>query len=181
MPVYTVHEPPVRTPGALADPARFAFVRDGFYWWAFLLTPLWMLWRRLWLVLVLYLVVSIGIETTMRIFDASGGMILFVAVLISLLAGLEASSLQRFTLKRRGWKNVGVVSGSDLEDAEHRFFAAWVGNAPPQASPPPSAPPTTTLPTTPMAPYLALQRTPPQHTPYSSGVIGLFPEPGVER
>jgi hypothetical protein len=181
MPVYTVHEPPVRTPGALADPARFAFVRDGFYAWAFLLTPLWMLWRRLWLVLVLYLVVSIGIETTMRIFGASGGMISLVAVLISLLAGLEAGTLQRFTLKRRGWKNVGVVSGSDLEDAEHRFFAAWVGNAPAPASPPPSAPSPTTPPTTSMAPYLAMPKTQPRDTPYSSDVIGLFPEPGARR
>jgi hypothetical protein len=177
MPVYTVYEPPVRTPGALADPARFAFVRDGFYWWAFLLTPLWMLWRRLWLVLVLYLVISIGIETTMRIFGASGGMISLVAVLISLLVGLEAGTLQRFTLKRRGWKSVGVVSGSDLEDAEHRFFAVWVRNVPAQTPTPPSAPP----PTTSMAPYLALQRTQPQQTPYSPGVIGLFPEPGAQR
>ena len=175
MPVYTVHEPPVRTPGALADPARFAFVRDGFYWWAFLLTPLWMLWRRLLLVFVLYVVVSIGIETAMRIYGASSGMISLVAVLISLLVGLEAGTLQRFTLQRRGWRNVGVVSGSDLEDAEHRFFAAWVREPPPGI--PPSAPP----PTTPMAPYLAMPATQPQRTPYSSGVIGLFPEPGAPR
>jgi Protein of unknown function (DUF2628) len=177
MPVFTVHEPPVRTAGALADPTRFVFVRDGFYWWAFLLTPLWMLWRRLWLVFVLYLVLSIGIETATRIYGASGGMISLVAVLISFLVGLEAGTLRRFTLKRRGWKNVGVVSGSDLEDAEHRFFAAWVGNAKPEADTPPAATP----PTTPMASYLALSRTPPQHTPYSSGVIGLFPEPGAQR
>jgi hypothetical protein len=180
MPVYTVHEPPVRAPGALADPARFAFVRDGFYWWAFLLTPLWMLWRRLWLVLVLYLVISIGIEAAMRVYGASGGMISLVAALIALLAGLEAGTLQRFTLKRRGWKNVGVVSGSDLEDAEHRFFADWVRRAP-QVSVPPAVPPPTSPPTTPMAPYLALSRTPPRDTPYSSGVIGLFPEPGAQR
>src|ERR1700723_4138992 len=101
MSVYTVHEPPVRTPGALADPARFAFVCDGFYWWALLLTPLWMLWRRVWLVFVLYVVVSIGIEMGMRIYGASGGMISLAAVLISFLAGLEAGTLQRFTLKRR--------------------------------------------------------------------------------
>jgi hypothetical protein len=177
MAVYTVHEPPVRTPGAEADPARFAFVRDGFYWWAFLLTPLWMLWRRLWLVLALYVVVSIGIEVTMRIFGASGGLISLVAVLISLLVGLEAGTLQRFTLKRRGWKNVGVVSGGDLEDAEHRFFAAWVREVPPQIGAPPSTP----CPTTPMAPYLAMPSTQQQRTPHSSGVIGLFPEPGAQR
>jgi Protein of unknown function (DUF2628) len=177
MPVYTVHEPPVREAGALADPARFAFVRDGFYWWAFLLTPLWMLWRRLWLVFVLYVVLSIGIETGMRIYGATGGMISLVAALISLLVGLEAGSLRRFTLKRRGWKNVGVVSASDLEDAEHRFFAAWVKGVKPQADTPPAAPP----PTTSIAPYLSLSKMPLPQAPHSSGVIGLFPEPGAQR
>ena len=52
MSVYTVHEPPLRAAEASPDPERFVFVRDGFYFWAFLLTPLWMLWHRLWLVLV---------------------------------------------------------------------------------------------------------------------------------
>jgi hypothetical protein len=133
-----------------------------------------MLWRRLWLVLVLYLVFSIGIESALRIYGASGGMISLVAVLISLLVGLEAGSLRRFTLKRRGWKNVGVVSGSDLEDAEHRFFAAWVNGRQPPANPPPAKTP-------PPAPYLSLARMPRQPTPYSSGVVGLFPEPGAQR
>ena len=52
------------------------------------------------------------------------------ALLISLLVGIEAGTLRRFTLARRGWKNVGVVSGYDLEDAERRFFAAWDHAAP---------------------------------------------------
>jgi hypothetical protein len=183
MRVYTVHEPPVRAAGAVADPARFVFVRDGFYWWAFLLTPLWMLWRRLWLVFVLYLVFSIGIETAMGIYGASAGMTSLVAALISLLVGLEAGTLRRFTLKRRGWRNV-----SDLEDAEHRFFAAWVNGAKPQANTPPAAPPpaspATPL-TTAMASYMppvsALTRTLRQPAADSSGVIGLFPEPGAQR
>jgi hypothetical protein len=188
MRVYTVHEPPVRAAGALADPARFIFVRDGFYWWAFLLTPLWLLWRRLWLVFVLYLVVSIGIETAMRIYGASAGMVSLVTALISLLVGLEAATLRRFTLNRRGWKNVGVVSGGDLEDAEYRFFAAWVGGTKPQANPPPAAPPpapSATPLTTAMASYMppvsTLTRTLTQPAADSSGVVGLFPEPGARR
>ena len=56
MTVYTVHEPPPREGEADDRPDRFVFVRDGFYFWAFLLGPLWMLWRRLWLVLLLYVV-----------------------------------------------------------------------------------------------------------------------------
>src|SRR5687768_3953512 len=55
MAVYTVHEPPHEDP-AEADTDQFVFVRDGFYFWAFLFGPLWMIWRRLWLVLLLYLI-----------------------------------------------------------------------------------------------------------------------------
>ena len=52
MPTYTVHEPPPRKNESVAAPERFVFVRDGFYFWAFVLAPLWLLVRRLWLALV---------------------------------------------------------------------------------------------------------------------------------
>src|SRR5882757_8578104 len=51
MAIYTVHEPPLKGDQTQPDPERFAFVRDGFSFWAYLLTPLWMLRHRLWLVL----------------------------------------------------------------------------------------------------------------------------------
>ena len=53
MTVFTVHEPPPRKNEETASPVRFAFVRDGFYFWAFLLGPVWMLCHRLWLVLLI--------------------------------------------------------------------------------------------------------------------------------
>src|SRR5262249_21702267 len=49
MAVYPVHQPPLRADDAAADPDRFIFVRDGFYGWALLFGPLWMLRHRLWL------------------------------------------------------------------------------------------------------------------------------------
>ena len=58
MPTFTVHEPPPRKGESAADPTRFVFVRDGFYFWAFLLAPLWLLLHRLWLALTIYVVVS---------------------------------------------------------------------------------------------------------------------------
>jgi hypothetical protein len=174
MPVCTVHEPPLRTAGALAEAERFVFVRDGFYWWAFLLTPLWMLWHRLWLVLLIYAVSSAVIDTAMRVIGAPASAIALTDILISFLIGLEASTLLRFTLRRRGWQNIGVVSGDDLEDAERRFFDAWVrrgaapGVAPGVASSTgPSAPPSPAPPRSPAG--------------EASGVIGLFPEPGAQR
>jgi len=39
MTTFTIHEPPPRKNEETASPVRFAFVRDGFYFWAFLLGP----------------------------------------------------------------------------------------------------------------------------------------------
>ncbi len=163
MPVYTVHEPPQRSASALADAERFVFVRDGFYWWAFLLTPFWMLRHRLWLVLVIYLVATAVLDVLLRGLGGSAFLIALVGILISLLIGFEASTLRRFALGRRGWRNVGVVAGDRLEDAEQRFFEAWVDDAPGGRSAAPTPPP------------------PSSAAPEAPGVIGLFPEPGAQR
>jgi len=162
MPVFTVHEPPLRATADLPDPERFVFVRDGVYVWAFLLTPLWMLWRGLWLVFLLYAVFAVAVEFAMHYAGFGTGSIVLVQLLISLLVAVEAASLRRFSLGRRGWKNIGVVSGDDLEDAERRFYDAWVRAAPAEREPPPSAP----------APA------PPAQSP---DIIGLFPEAGGGR
>ena len=170
MSVYTVHEPPPRTADTSADAERFIFVRDGFYWWAFLLTPLWMLRHRLWLVFAIYLVATAALDTAMQSVGLSAFAIAMIGILFSLLIGFEAGTLRRFALRRRRWKNVGVVSGDDLEDAERRFFDAWLRNRAPRGalpgagtpSPPPAAPGS-------------------PGSPGASGVIGRFPEPGVQR
>jgi hypothetical protein len=170
MSVYTVHQPPERSAGVLPDAERIAFVRDGFSFWAFLFAPLWMVWHRMWLVLAGYVVVLGAIETPMVILGASATALAVVGLFIALLVGLEASTLRRLTLRFRGWRNLGVVSGDDVEDAERRFFDAWLrrtaaqrdGNA---AKPPPLPPSTPNSPRPPQMP----------------DVIGLFPEPGANR
>jgi Protein of unknown function (DUF2628) len=170
MSVYTVHEPPLRTADSRPDPERFVFVRDGFYFWAFLFGPLWMLWRRLWLVLAAYLAILLAIQGTAMIAGTSFLAPMAIAVLMSLLVGLEAGSLRRFTLWRRGFRNVGVVSGEDSEDAERRFFDTWLRGAPSKSEVVPPAPP------------LPLVQPPPlPRAPQSPDVIGLFPQPGANR
>lgn len=170
MPIYTVHEPPVRTADPLPDAERIVFVRDGFSFWAFLLAPLWMLWHRMWLVLAGYVVVAAALETPLTIFGGSQAAASVVGLFIALLVGLEASTLRRFTLRRRGWKNVGIVSGDDAEDAERRFFDAWLRQIPSQPA---------VNAATPAAPPGSAAAMPPgSQTP---DVIGLFPEPGAHR
>jgi hypothetical protein len=168
MAVYTVHEPPLLRGTFAPDPERFVFVRDGFYFWAFLLTPLWLIWNRLWLVLLIYLVVIVGVGQAMHAAGVDPGARLLVLVLVSFLIGLEAGTLRRFTLARRGFRNVGLASGSNMETAERRFFDDWTaaGQDKPSGSAGHRAP------ALPPSPPPAFQ-TPP--------IVGLFPEPGTSR
>jgi hypothetical protein len=164
MAVYTVHEPPPRKDEASANPERFAFVRDGFHFWAFLLGPLWMLWRRLWLVTLLYLVAVTAMELGLWALGATQTVGFVVGFLLALLIGFEAGTLQRWTLSRRGWRNIGVVVGEDRESAERHFFAAWT----PQV--------------TRQAPVAALPQSPGRFPRTGDNqIVGLFPRPGAPR
>jgi len=165
MPTFTVHAPPVRS-GQSADPERFVFVRDGFYFWAFALAPAWMLVHRLWLALTAYIVLYalIGIVSYIAGVPHVAGYV--VSLLIAVLTGFEAPTLWRWTLSRRGFAFAGLAVGDDIEEAERRFFASWIARKPQE--PPPE---TQTKFATPV------WRGPPS----PSDVIGLFPEPGGKR
>jgi hypothetical protein len=164
MKIFTVHQPPERWREARRGPERFAFVRDGFHFWAFLLAPLWMLWRRLFLVFVAYVVLLILLNVALFFAGASGGAVFATHLLLAFLVGLEAASLRRWTLRRRGWGEVGVVSADDREAAERRFFDRWDGELDPVRSAPPS------------------QAFPAMRRPAAaSDALGLFPEPGTPR
>ena len=164
MAVYTVHEPLPKRDEASADPERFAFVRDGFYFWAFVLGPIWMLWRRLWLVTLLYFALTAGLQLALWALEASGSVKFLLHFLLALLIGIEAGTLRRWTLTRRGWKNLGVVVGDDVETAERRFFAAWTPRMPPVAM------------------TAAASQAPIGFPRADDGqIVGLFPQPGAPR
>ena len=163
MPTYTVHEPPPRKYESAPNPERFAFVRDGFHFWAFLLPPLWFIVKRLWLALIIYLVVSVALEFGMSWAKVPSWARFTAEIMLALVIGFEAATIQRWTLQRRKWKTLGFVVAEDEELAERRFFAAWAHDASVRPSEP--------------APVYSppVRRGPPS----PSDVIGLFPEPGA--
>ena len=165
MPTFTVHAPPRRDGEAPASPERFAFVRDGFHGWAFLLAPLWLIARRQWLALVLYVAVSAVVGSVLVLLGASASAQGIAAFCIALLIGFEASTIRRWTLTRRGWATLGFVVGEDQDVAERRFFTQWAA----RGASLPEAPATATA--------TPVRRGPPT----GRDVIGLFPEPGQNR
>ena len=174
MPVYTVHAPEPNNSGIRAAD-RFAFVRDGFHFRAFLFGPLWLVWHRLWLALIGWIVVVGALDLAMRRLGASPTATFAADLLVALLMGFEAASLARWTLSRRNWRQIDIVVADDEESAERRFFDRWAAEqsglrndqpAVDRGGPPPTR----------EVPGQAFSK-PPQ----PDEIIGLFPEPGALR
>jgi Protein of unknown function (DUF2628) len=177
MPVYTVHAPAADGGEAGRAADRFVFVRDGFSFWALLFGPLWLLWHRLWLALIGYIAVTVGVAVALALLHAGAGTRFTVMLLIALLMGLEAASLRRWTMSRRKWRQLDVVVADDEETAERRFFDRWTAqrrilsndqSAIDRGAPPPTRD----------VPGQSFSR--PPSSPHSD-IIGLFPQPGGSR
>ena len=119
MRAYSVHAPPDEPLAA----ERFAFVKDGFSWPALLMPILWILWHRMWLTLMGFVIFVLLLAWTERLTGEDVATV--VAVLGTLLFALEANNIRRLSLARRGWREVGGAVGRDLEEAEIRFFGDW--------------------------------------------------------
>jgi hypothetical protein len=176
MPVYTVHAPTARG-AAVAATDKFTFVRDGFHFWAALLGIVWLAWHRLWLALIGWIVLMAVIDVAMVRFGVGDAAILLVDILLALLLGFEAASLERWTLSRRNWSQLDIVMADDAEAAERRFFDRWTAKQRALSNDQPAVdrggpPPTREIPGQPFS------RPPPLP---QSEIIGLFPEPGASR
>ena len=178
MPVYTVHAPTAHAADFRATD-KFVFVRDGFHFWAMVLGPLWLLSKRLWLALVAWLIVVLGLEVAVASLGGGRPGVAVVGIILAILTGLEASTLRRWTYARRKWRQLDVVVADDEETAERRFFDRWTSadgkrwtgfdsHSVDRGGPPPTRD----------VPGQRFSEPPPLP---QGGIIGLFPEPGGSR
>ena len=178
MPVYTVHAPSAHAADLRATD-KFVFVRDGFHFWAMVLGPLWLIWKRLWLALIGWFILVAALEVAVARLGGGRPAVAAVGLIIAVLMGLEASTLQRWTFSRRKWRQLDVVVADDEESAERRFFdrwtngggKRWTGYEPlsvDRGGPPPTRD----------VPGQRFSEPPPLP---QGGIIGLFPEPGGSR
>jgi hypothetical protein len=164
MPAFAILEPPAYQHTGIEHADRFIFLPERFSLGAFVFGPWWMIWRRLWVVLIVYLVGVGLIGYGLRLLGIGWFAVAIVFGLIHLLVGLDATSLVRWTRVRHGWRECGIVIADDLDMAERRFFDNRMApRTPAQPSSVPAA-----------GPLAAAQTSHPD-------IIGLFPEPGGGR
>jgi hypothetical protein len=182
MAIFTVLAPPAGDGDAATDPMKTVFVKDGFSWPALFFAVIWMIYRRMWLVLVLY--VAVGLAAAFVAQRTGGDVAGFALVLAHVLFALEANNLRRWTLERRGFRLVGVVEGRNIEEAEVRYFASLDGGdavaaAPPTPPTPPTSPAPPARPTPPPMPGVLYRPDPVRPSAEAGDVVGLFPAPAT--
>lgn len=154
---YVIFEPP----GA-SQPEDAVFVRDGFHWLAFIVPFIWFLWYRLWIEAGLVFAAMVGLSALEQV-DGMQGIVPAISLLLSLGLGFEAPAMRMAALRRRGWRERGVVEADGCDEAAIRHLADADTDMPAPAPYPPSATP---APTT---------------SPRRSGAVpalGLFSYPG---
>ena len=175
MPVYTVHAP-VTNGADLTATDKFAFVRDGFHFWAAVAGVIWLAWHRLWLALLGCIVLMLAVNAGLGALGVGSRAMLLINVVLALLLGFEAASVRRWTLSRRRWRMLDVVVADDEESAERRFFDRWTARnrvtndsySVDRGGPPPTR----------SVAGQPFSKPPPIP---QGGIIGLFPEPGGSR
>ena len=124
MPVFTVHAP-VDGGADLTATDKFKFVRDGFHFWAMIFGPLWLLWNRLWLALIGYLIFVAAFNAGLSSLGVGRPSIFFADLIVALLMGLEAA---RGALERLGG---GMqIAGTVIDDGDAHLDPPGSGNKP---------------------------------------------------
>ncbi|MFN3230738.1 MAG: DUF2628 domain-containing protein [Alphaproteobacteria bacterium] len=114
--IYTVHEK-----GGLEG--QVEFVPEGFSILALIFSFLWLFWYRLWLPGLVVLALSVALiaaPDALGLSQMTGGLLRSV---LAIAVALFAFDLRRAGLEARGFQEVGVTTGSSLEEAELRYFA----------------------------------------------------------
>jgi hypothetical protein len=123
---FTVHEPPNPPADRVERAERLVFVKDGFSFAALLFGPLWLLFNRMWAALLAYLVVALALGTLLELLKVPSVWASLTGIALNLIVALEADSIRRWTLGRRGWQLIGSVVGRSTAECERRFFETWL-------------------------------------------------------
>jgi len=103
--------------GALASVSlpEVIVIQDRFSWSAAFLTPVWVLYHRMWPEALIWLVAMIFIGLVERVL---GDVVFWFYVLLVLWVGLEAANLRVRALQRKGYQLRGTIVASSPDLAE---------------------------------------------------------------
>jgi Protein of unknown function (DUF2628) len=142
---FSVHEAPHPAADRIDRAEALEFVPDGFLKKAFLLPPLWLASRGVWVGVLAYAAAAVAILSVAWALMLPTLITLLLFVGLHLIFASECDEMLRSHLTARGWTMIGQVTGTGRLDCERRFYDQWLPTAPvmqptaPVVMPPPKA------------------------------------------
>jgi hypothetical protein len=164
--LYSVYEPPGEAEDIEARADSLVFIKEGFSWGALLVPGLWLIYRRMWLELVLFLGLFLVLGWVFGPSEPGKTMFGWLSLALVVLFAFEANDLRRAALERRGYRQMGTAVGPGRDAAELAFFRTWLPQQEKgrQRGSVPERPRNANIPA-------------PKTSGEAEGVIGLFPAP----
>jgi hypothetical protein len=116
MKIFTAHRPPQ------ASQEEAVFIKEGFSWPAFFFPVIWLVLKRLWFPLILYLLALAVVFALAARLSLSDTFVFIAALAVNLLLGMEGNERRRRAMARRGFIEEGPLVGKDLQEAELKYF-----------------------------------------------------------
>ena len=115
--VYTVH-----LPSLLSWDKTPVLIKEGFSWGGFVFGMIWALWHRLWIEAAALLALTLAVGVIADYIDLSEPIEAAVMVTIAVLVGCSGHDWRRESLRQRGYHEIGVVVGPNMDEALRRFL-----------------------------------------------------------
>ena len=109
-------------PDAQLAPEKIVFLRDGFSTPAFLLGPVWLLWKRAWLPAATVIALMSLLPLLAKL-EASLLLPGFLGLALAVWLGFEGRQILAWSLRRRGYVESDLVVAENEEEAEEVYFA----------------------------------------------------------
>ncbi|MEQ8657257.1 MAG: DUF2628 domain-containing protein [Hyphomicrobiales bacterium] len=126
MRTYSVFAPPQMSGTLEEDAQSLVFVRHGWSLAALFVPLIWMLVRRLWWVLLAYLVLVIGIQVLGL--AVSELVTTGLSVAVAIVVFVEAGQLRLESMAAKGYREIAVLEARNRNEAERVFFTQWVAD-----------------------------------------------------
>ena len=166
---YTIYE----KPGLSAEEAISSaiLVKNRYSMLAFFFPLIWLLIKRLWWILLVYLIVMVPVVALDAFLPTWSGML--VTLLIGLWFSVEAPNLVGWSLERKGYVEVATLFAEDTDHCERRYAQARMAMAAQKSQA--GHRPIETRPMTARSDQVS------RHHGSDAPVIGLFPAPDTSR
>lgn len=107
----------------LTEPAdRVVLVPEGFSLWAFVFSFFWLIYHRLWVATLGYIVLLVLLGYVSEQFGLSEITVGLVQLFLQVMLGFSAHDLRRQSLRWRGYHFTGVVAAETPLNAERRYY-----------------------------------------------------------